>query len=193
MNYKALVRWLPIAGALAIGTTIAMWPSMKFVNQGGSDFASRFSTIIFFSLLIERTVEIIMTIWRSAEANKLEAVVQRLLLASNIPSADPAFISAQDELISYKAETMQWTIPLGFALGLLVSSVGVRVLSQFVDPASTSLGATSAEQRWWFNMTDIVFTGALLASGADPIHKLLDLYRKLVEASAAKVAGTKPQ
>jgi hypothetical protein len=39
---------------------------------------------------------------------------------------------------------------------------------------------------------DIVFSGALLAGGADPIHKLLDLYRKFVESSAAKAAGTRP-
>lgn len=191
MKYNALVRWLPIAGALTTGATIAMWPSIRFLNLGGSDFASRFSVLIFFSLIIERTVEIIMTIWRSDEANKREAVVQRLL-ASNISFTDPAFIKAQEELISYKAETMQWTIPLGFALGLFVSSVGVRALSQFVDPSATAGWATNEGQRWWFNMTDIVFTGALLAGGADPIHKLLDLYRKFVESSAAKAAGTKP-
>ena len=34
-------------------------------------------TIVFFSLLIERTVETLMSIWRSEEANKREAAVQR--------------------------------------------------------------------------------------------------------------------
>ncbi len=81
-------------------------------------------------------------------------------------------------------------MPVGFALGLVVGALGVRAPSQFVAPAF--LDAIHATQRWWFNMMDIVFSGALLAGGADPIHKLLDLYRKFVESSAARAAGTKP-
>ncbi len=165
---------------------MALWPPLTFKNLGGSDFASRFSTVMFFSLLIERTVEILMTIWRSEKASQLEDRVRRQVTAG-VPANDPAMATAQEALISFKAETMQWTIPVGFALGLLVAALGVRVLNQFVDMPLN----TPQEQRWWFNMGDIVFTGALLAGGADPIHKLLDLYRKFVEASASKAAGTK--
>ena len=188
---KALLRWISIAVALAVGAFVAMWPPLKFVDMAGGDFASRFATLVFFSLLIERTVEILMSIWRSEEANKREAAVQRLV-AAKTPSTDAALIEAQTNLIQYKAETLQWTMPVGFALGLLISGFGVRALSQFIDPASIGAGAATEAQRWWFNMSDILFTGALLAGGADPIHKVLDLYRKFVESSAAKAAGTKP-
>ena len=187
---RALFRWIPIVVAIIVGGSVAMWPPMKFVNLGGADFASRFSVLVFFSLLIERTVEILMSIWRSEEANKREAEVQRLV-ASKTPSDHPAFLAAQARLIEYKAETMRWTMPIGFALGLLVSALGVRVLSQFLDLTAAGTGGPLEGQRWWFNMGDILFTGALLAGGADPIHKLLDLYRKFVESSAAKAAGTK--
>jgi hypothetical protein len=186
MTGKTLLRWVPILVALVVGASVAMWPPLKFSNLGGADFASKFSVLVFFSLIIERTVEILMSIWRSEEANKREAAVQRLV-AAKVPSTDPALIQAETELIQYKAETLQWTMPVGFALGLLVSAFGVRALSQFLDPSSVGTDA----QHWWFNMSDIVFTGALLAGGADPIHKLLDLYRKFTEASAAKAAGTK--
>lgn len=192
MTGKALLRCFPIVVALAIGTGVAMWPPLKFVNLNGADFASRFSVLAFFSLLIERAVEILMSIWRSEEANNREAVVQRLV-AANTPPTDPALIDAQTNLIQYKAETLQWTMPVAFALGVLISAFGVRALSQFIiDPAATGMGALPEAQRWWFSMLDILFTGALLAGGADPIHKLLDLYRKFVESSAAKTAGTKP-
>lgn len=186
MTGKTLVRWIPIVIALIVGVSVATWPPLKFVNLSGADLASRFSVLVFFSLLIERTVEILMSIWRSEEANKREAAVQRIV-ASNTVATDPTLIAAQASLIEYKAETMQWTMPVGFALGLLVSALGVRALSQFVDLTAAGVG-----QSWWFNMSDILFTGALLAGGADPIHKLLDLYRKFVESSAAKAAGTKP-
>ena len=190
MTLQALLRCFPIGFALIVGASIAMWPPLKFVNLGGADFASRFSVLVFFSLLIERTVEILMSIWRSEEANKREAAVQRLLVSSTA-AANPDLIVAQESLISYKAETMQWTIPTGFALGLLVSAFGVRALSQFIDLTSAGVDAPPEGQLWWFNMSDILFTGALLAGGADPIHKLLDLYRKVVESSAAKAAGTR--
>ena len=191
MKGRTLIRWIPIVVALIAGASVAMWPPLKFVSLSGADFASRFSVLVFFSLLIERTVEILMSIWRSEEANKREAIVQRLV-ASNTPLTDSTLVEANTRLIEYKAETMQWTMPIGFALGLLVSAFGVRALSQFIDPTITGVGAPLEEQRWCFNMSDILFTGALLAGGADPIHKLLDLYRKFVEASAAKAAGTKP-
>ena len=191
MKGNALIRWIPIVAALIVGVSVAMWPPMKFVNLSGADFASRFSVLAFFSLLIERTVEILMSIWRSEEANKREAAVQRLV-ASKTAATDPTLIAAQASLIEYKAETMQWTMPIGFALGLLISAFGVRALSQFIDPTAAGVGAALEGQRWWFNMSDILFTGALLSGGADPIHKLLDLYRKFVESSAAKAAGTKP-
>src|SRR5262249_21251171 len=127
----------------------------------------------------------------SEEANKREAAVQRLL-AANTPPTDLSLIQAQTDLIQYKAETLRWTMPISFALGLLISAFGIRALSQFIDPTTTGTNALSEAQRLWFNMTDILFSGALLAGGADPIHKLLDLYRKFVESSAAKAAGTKP-
>jgi hypothetical protein len=147
---------------------------------------------VFFSLLIERTVEIVMSIWRSEEANKREAAVQRLV-ASGFRATDPEFIEAQARLIDYKAGTIQWTMPIGFALGLFVSAFGVRALSQFIDLTVPGIGAPPEWQRRWFNMSDILFTGALLAGGADPIHKLLGLYRKVVESSAARAARTSPR
>jgi hypothetical protein len=191
MARNSWIRWIPIVAAMVVGGSVAMWPSLKFVNLGGADFASRFSILVFFSLLIERTVEILMSVWRSEEANKREANVQRLV-ARQTPADDPNLVAAQASLIEYKAETMRWTMPIAFALGLLVSALGVRALSQFVDLTAAGIGAPIEGQHWWFNMCDILFTGALLAGGADPIHKLLDLYRKFVESSAAKAAGTKP-
>lgn len=191
MAGKALIRWIPIVIALILGVSVATWPALRFVNLSGGDFTSRFSVLVFFSLLIERTVEILMSIWRSEEANKCEAAVQRLV-AANTVATDQTFIAAQARLIEYRAETMQWTMPVAFALGLVVSAFGVRALSQFVDLTAAGVGAPPGGQLWWFNMIDILFTGALLAGGADPIHKLLDLYRKFVESSAAKAAGTKP-
>ena len=189
MKRNDLIRWIPILIALTVGIFVAMWPPLKFVSFSGADFASRISVLVFFSLIIERTVEILMSIWRSEESNKREEAVRRLI-ASKTVATDPDLIAAQASLIEYKAETMQMTIPIGFALGLLVSAFGVRALGQFIDPNALGISAPEG-QHWCFNFIDILFTGALFAGGADPIHKIFDLYRKFVESSASKAAGTK--
>jgi hypothetical protein len=190
MRGNKSVRWIPIVIALIVAVYVSRWPPLRFTNLTGEDFASRLLVIVFFSLLIERIVEILMSIWRSEEANKREAAVKRLI-DNNTPPTDPTIIDAKTRMIEYKAETIRWTMPIGFALGLIVSAFGVRALSQFVDLPAEGPNALTEAQRLWFNRMDILFTGALLAGGADPIHKLLDLYRKFVERSAEKAAGTK--
>ena len=183
-----ILQLLPVVLAMALGTSVAVWPPLKFIYLGGADFVSRMSVLLFFSLLIERTVDIFLSIWRSEESNKLEGAVRRLI-AENTPHTDPEFVVAHNDLIQFRAETIQWAMPVGFAMGLLISACGVRALSQFVDPAS--IGTVMVTQHWWFNVIDILFTGALLAGGADPIHKMLDLYRKFIESSASVAAGTR--
>lgn len=192
MKLHKLLRLIPIIAAVAIGAFVAMWPSLKFNYLSVAEFTSRFSVLLFFSLLIERTVEIIMSIWRSEESHKREAAVKRLI-SNKTAQTNPKFVAAQESMIEYRTETMQMTMPISFALGLIVAALGVRALSQFIDPTvvGSGIGSPLDTQRWWFNMIDIIFTGALLAGGADPIHKLLDLYRKFVESSAAKASGTK--
>jgi hypothetical protein len=56
--------------------------------------------------------------------------------------------------------------------------------------AALELKALGASQVWSFHVSDIVLTAALLAGGADPIHKLMDAFRKFMEASSAKASGT---
>ena len=181
-TFKKLLCWSPVILALAVGVSTAMWPPLKFVKMSGSDFVSRLSVLLFFSLLIERTVEIVMSIWRSEKSNTLES---ELRVALKARSSFINFYPARANLIQYLAETLQWGMPVSFAMCLLLSALGVRALSQFFDQE-----ILLEPQRWWLNFSDIVFTGALLAGGADPIHKILDLYRKFVESSAAKAAGT---
>src|SRR4051794_18563290 len=101
------LRWIPVVAALIVGFFVATWPPLKFVNIGGADFASRFSVIVFFSHLVERTVEILMSIWRSEESNSLEQAVQ-ILVAANTPATDPSLIAARQALTRFKAETLQW-------------------------------------------------------------------------------------
>ena len=146
---------------------------------------SRCGALLVLALLIERSVEVFLSIWRAEEANKKQADVQRLISAGK-SGDDSELKTAHEALIEFRATTQRWAFPSSFILGLLIASFGVRVISQFVveRPAANALGNN---QRWWFHLTDIVFTAALLAGGADPIHKLMDAFRKFMEASRQKL------
>lgn len=67
-----------------------------------------------------------------------------------------------------------------------MASLGVRLVTQFIEQLPSD-----PLQLQLLNIADIVFTAALLAGGADPIHKVLDAFRKFMEASSAKASGTK--
>lgn len=58
-----------------------------------------------------------------------------------------------------------------------------RVIDQFIVPPDAH-GPTgpSENQLWWFHVVDIVLTAALLSGSADPIHKVMDAFRKFMEA-----------
>jgi len=54
--------------------------------------------------------------------------------------------------------------------------------------AALELKALGASHVWSFRVSDIVLTAALLA-GTDPIHKLMDAFRKFMEASSGKASS----
>lgn len=187
---KKVLPWILIGGAIGVACIAANWPGLRFAKLDGGEFMSHLGALLVFALLIERTVEVFLTIWRAEEAKQREAEVQRLVTAGAI-ATDPALVAAHDRMLEYRAETQRWAFPMSFIIGLLLASFGVRVIDQFVISASANApDGPSGNQLWWFHVADIVLTAALLAGGADPIHKLMDTFRKFMEASSAKAGGT---
>jgi hypothetical protein len=182
--------WILIVAAAIVALAAASWPAVQFAKLDGSEFMSHLGALLLFALLIERTVEVFLTIWRAEESNKRQAQVQSLILAGK--SADDAGLkTAQNNLLEYRAETQRWALPASFIIGLLIASFGVRVIEQFMAvPNNQAFNGPGETQLWWFRVADIFLTAALLAGGADPIHKLMDSFRKFMEASSAKASGT---
>jgi hypothetical protein len=186
---KSHLPWLLILVAALIAAATTVWPALRFGGITAGDLTSRFSALFLFALLIERTVEVILTIWRAEDSNKRQAAVQRLIAAGTI-ATDPALESAQEAVIEYKAETQRWALPISFFLGLVISALGVRAIEQFLDP--TTLAKATEYQLRSFHFADVVLTAGLLAGGADPIHKVLDAFNQFMQTSSAKAAGTMP-
>jgi uncharacterized protein YacL len=187
---KKVLPWILIGAAFGVACIAASWPALRFAKVKGGEFMSHLGALLVFALLIERTVEVFLTVWRAEESYKRQAEVQRLVTAGAI-ATDPALIAAHDRMLEYRAETQHWAFPISFIIGLLIASFGVRVIEQFVIPPDASAPNGPGEnQLWWFHVADIILTAALLAGGADPIHKLMDAFRKFMEASSAKASGT---
>jgi hypothetical protein len=55
------------------------------------------------------------------------------------------------------------------------------------DPVLAALGLKElgTARHWSFQVSDIVSTAAMLAGGTDPIHKLMDSFRKVMKAPSA--------
>jgi len=55
------------------------------------------------------------------------------------------------------------------------------------DPILAALGlkAPGTARHWSFPVSDIVLTATMLAGGTDPIHKLMDSFRKFMKAPSA--------
>ncbi len=86
-------------------------------------------------------------------------------------------------------------LPLAFEVKLASQTHGSLVHYNFMadgNPILAALGlkAPCANHRCSFLASDIVLTAAMLAGGAGPIHKLMDAFRKFMEASSAKASGT---
>src|SRR2546430_9199172 len=59
------------------------------------------------------------------------------------------------------------------------------------SPIAVALGLKTPGpgRHWSFQVSDTVLTAAMLAGGADSIHKAMDAFRKFMEASSAKASG----
>jgi hypothetical protein len=56
--------------------------------------------------------------------------------------------------------------------------------------AALELKAPCAKHLCSFGVSDTVLTAAMLAGGSDPIHKLMDTFRKFMKAPSARGKGT---
>lgn len=76
---KRFLPWILIGGAFGVACVAASWPALHFARFEGGEFVSRLGALLLFAFLIERTVEVFLTIWRAEESYKRQSAVQRLI------------------------------------------------------------------------------------------------------------------
>jgi hypothetical protein len=131
------------------------------------DVVRLFTQLILIALIIERALEVMLTPWREPAANAIGRH------------------HGQAALTDFKTETQSIAFKASFAVGVIVSLVGVRSLHPLVEP-NTFLKLPWYQQSA-FNTLDVLFTGALLSGGADGLHKILSLFLDYVAKTRSKV------
>ncbi len=131
-----------------------------------------------------------ITPWRDVEAEKMREQVKDAQQGAQAAQAGPAeaVLEAKEQLVEYKGQTRQLAFLVGLALGMLTSAVGVRGLRFLVEPQAFS--KLSGGQTAVFNALDVLLTGALLAGGADGLHKLVSVFTNYMDKTNEKMKGT---
>ena len=196
------LKYLPLglAGgiALVIGVLfawLARWRGLPF-SIAPSNLLNVMAPLLLAAGFIERAVEVIISPWRDAEANKLARALAVLQAPVAPPAAGGAVGSlgtgaeikdASDKLADYKGKTQQYAFVASITLSLAAASVGVRALWPLLDmKAKSGFEQADPSQQGTFLVVDVILSAALLAGGADGIHAVINSFTTFFNTTAQK-------
>lgn len=111
-------------------------------------------------LLIERSTEILIAIWREGGAEELKLEIDSL---KSDPTKAAELAAAQKKLVTYQAQTKSNALLIGFSISIIACAGGIGILETIVDTNSSS----------FMRGIDIVLTSGLLAGGSDAFHQFV--------------------
>lgn len=168
-----LVIWGSILGILIL--VLRNNPGLvRFWPFNAAEFVQTMTPLILVSLFVERAVEIVIKGTRGHVEDRLKNDVKN----------DK---SKQAELTHYKSDTRDRAFAYALVLCVAISALGVRALEMVIDPAVFS--SLTDLQRSWFQVIDVGLTGALLAGGADGLHKIVSLFTDNIDALRKRAQG----
>jgi hypothetical protein len=156
---------------------------MPFWSFTKDDIVRLFTQLSVIALVIERSLEVLLTPWRGQEGDELKARVRAAKAAAS-PAAEMTAIASR----AHQHETRQLSFCAGLAIGITTSALGIRTLQVLVEPQHFErLGEW---QTAGFVALDVLLTGALLAGGADGMHKLVTVFTTFMDKTAEKTANS---
>lgn len=183
------IRLVVVAAILAAATLAAT--KLSFVVLGlredMTQFGTLLTTLVVAAGIQERALDVVLSLLFGATADELDQKIKsaqaELEGACKETPVDPVRIAALEQQLKSLAEqrranrtrTMHWALPLGFAIGVLMSSVGLRALHALV--ASDSVDALVGAQATAFAAVDITLTALMIAGGSDMLHRFITVFR----------------
>lgn len=175
------------------GSILQLWTgggfiALAFASLSVTEVVARMTPLFVTAAFIERAVEVVVTPWRDSDANQLE-----LRLKEAHPIQVPGLRIALND---YKSTTQGIAFMIALIMGVLVSLIGVRGIEAFLEPdfwknvMKESPPPAVMLQYHLFTVVDVLITGALLAGGADGIHKVTSLITDFLNSTRDKVNGS---
>jgi hypothetical protein len=138
------------------------------------------TSLLVAALLVERVLDVFLTIWRAPTSEAIETE------AKQQPQASAERAEKEKALQARKAGTRTIAMWSALLIGTLVSAAGLRSFSWFVD--AEVIAELPAAQSSLFIGIDILLTAGVIAGGSDGIHKIAEVLRNFLKTSAQAAA-----
>ncbi len=197
-DWKQIRRflWFVIAAAIASGIFFTADLLRFTLLEDAQTVVSILAPLVLYSLFVERTAEVYLTLWRGKEADELQLLVdqeEKRITKLKPTKTKPVDRSELDrlerKLTSYKASSRDVAFVFSLIFGIIIALAGARAMAQFLDP--TSLEDMIGWQARWFNVVDIAVTGALIGGGADGMHKIVSLFTTFLDVNRSALKDKK--
>ena len=176
---------------IVITISLPIWLTTEAVSlkeTASSMIIPLLGSLFVIALFLERSLDVFLTTWRAEGSEKLNQEIRNLEHQISKFEDNKDLISdlekKKQERIERSSKTRLIALWSGLFFGLLVGVVGIRTLQTLVDPVSLSQIPTI--QLHLFRVLDVLLTGGLVAGGSDNIHKLIEVYRNVMETSSTK-------
>jgi hypothetical protein len=182
-GFRNLLSSLAVLGAATIVVALlvhhrAVPPTVPFQSFDVHVAVNVLGGLFMVALMMERAVEVIISVLRDADAEVLTSAIAattaaladaRLGLPDSATKLDAltVLLSAEKKALDgYRINTREITYCISFTLGVALALVGVRGLVGLLALPPGPVGG-------WFQLADILLTGAVIAGGSDGIHKMV--------------------
>lgn len=190
MNYRNFAQILTFGIIIILviwGATSPLYAPFK-EDLGPTTIAGAIGGLFVIALLIERFLEIFVSVWRAPEAEKKKNAVNSY--SDQEKSAKAAqFKKDQQELTDYQSQTKSLTLLIGFALSVLVCVAGIGLISDIIDLEAIN-GEEQETQKSLLRVIDIILTASLLAGGSDGMHQFVSSLETFFKETKKKLQNS---
>lgn len=172
---KGISMLVPIGGvvlALRLNPVNAKFPELSKENVLGLLMG-----LVVIALFIERAVEVLLTPFRGPTCLRMKH--EKTMLEKDKPDSAVRLWGIESQLLEYKGRTRNIAFFTALALGMTISASGVRGMASLMD----ANGCCSL-----FRVLDVLLTGALLAGGAEGLHRIIAVFVSYMDKSARENA-----
>lgn len=154
---------------------------LRFAPMTTAQLTNILLPLMLISLFLERAVEVLVSAWRQGGRDRLELALETLM------DSEEDTTELRHQLSAYRGGTRCAALLTSMVAGVLLSALGLRSLELLVD--ADMLAAFPAWQQTGLAAIDVVITGALLAGGADGIHKIISTFTTFLDESSRRLRG----